>query len=513
MITITEEIKKLSSYIEENTRASETSGITYIDPRNFKERILLKQNHVIFGRRGAGKSSLIKTIKENSNRNYYYSYTNIEDLKDVSFPNILIHVLGNFYEQISSQIKGEIKIWQIRKHIKANKLCKELQSSLNEFKKQIPNPDTFDEEIKSKQSSSQKADVGVASDLLIANSSESEINEIEVAKKVNRNKLESIKNSIPQLKKSIKKIQGYSPAKHILIIFDDFYFLKKSSQMFFVDFFHRLTKDTNLFIKIATIRHRSKLYSPMDGSYVGTELGHDIHEIDLDYNLDRFEELKSFMRSLIGECSSLSKAKVNIDDLFSGGGFTQLCLASGGVPRDFLTLFVKVSNNYDSVVSRKISKTNITESAIQNMSSKYSYLKTDSAEDKEILEIYLDFIKEQIIRGKKTNMFLISNSDIDQYPQVKQAIKELVDLRMLHLVDPNTSASGGTGGQRFTAYMVDIGLYPTAMQQGFTQLDPGVTDDAGRKDEMRGAPKITLHEYNQFVEGKNLKHKLKITED
>ena len=107
-MAVTQDIQKVSSFIEENTRASETSGITYIDPRNFKSRIILKQNHIIFGRRGAGKSSLIKTLKENRTKNYLYSYTNLEDLKDVSFPNILIHVLNGFNADIAKQIKHNL---------------------------------------------------------------------------------------------------------------------------------------------------------------------------------------------------------------------------------------------------------------------------------------------------------------------------------------------------------------------------------------------------------------------
>ena len=107
----------------------------------------------------------------------------------------------------------------------------------------------------------------------------------------------------------------------------------------------------------------------------------------------------------------------------------------------------------------------------------------------------------------------MSNSEIEQHTQARQAIKELVDLRMLHLVEPDTSASGGKGGQRFSAYMVDIGLYLSALQMGFTQLDPGVTDDAGRKDAMRGAPHLNLEDLKAFIDSKNFKQTLEISEE
>lgn len=511
MVT-TEEIQKLSSFIEANTRASEKSGITYIDPRKFKSRILIKQNHVIFGRRGAGKSSLINTIKENEEKDYYYVYTNIEDYKDVSFPNILIHVLRDFSKQLAKQIKGDSGFFQFKKKWIGRKIRKQLKKSIDEFQKHLNNPDKYDEDIKTKKGFNSSSTAGVKVDPVSMEVKEGESLDIEIAKKIPKDKLETLKNSIPIFKEAIKQIEVFS-SKPIFLIFDDFYFLPKKSQVLFVDFFHRLTKDTNLYLKIATIRHRTKLYSNLNGSHFGTELGHDIIEFDLDYNLDRFEELKKFMKSLIEECAKLCGINFNMDDLFSDGALIQLCMASGGVPRDFLTLFVKASNNYNSSMNRRISKRDITEAAIQSWANKQTNLKTDSAEEREILEEYLLYIKDKIISEKKTNMFLVANNDLDSYPQIRQAIKELVDFRMLHLVDPNTSASGSASGTRYTAYMVDIGLYPNAVQHGFNQLEPGITDDAGRKDEMRGAPKINLSDFSTYITQKIPDGRLEISEE
>ena len=135
---------------------------------------------------------------------------------------------------------------------------------------------------------------------------------------------------------------------------DDFYFIRKLEQPFFIDFFHRLTKDTNLYIKVGTIRYRSKLYTTTEESYVGTELGHDIQEIDLDYTLDRFDLLQTFLKELLEEAIKQSKSQLDSKDLFSENGFKQLCMASGGVPRDFLSLLLKLLNMFRNL--RKLTK-------------------------------------------------------------------------------------------------------------------------------------------------------------
>ena len=86
------ELNKLITYIEENTRADKVSGIEFIDPRNFKARVVGKQNYVVFGRRGAGKSTLLKTIENNDT--IITVYINLEDYKDITFPNIIINIGG-----------------------------------------------------------------------------------------------------------------------------------------------------------------------------------------------------------------------------------------------------------------------------------------------------------------------------------------------------------------------------------------------------------------------------------
>src|ERR1019366_2486137 len=129
----------------------------------------------------------------------------------------------------------------------------------------------------------------------------------------------------------------------------------------FIDFFHRLTKDTPLFIKVATIKHRSRLFKTTEQSYVGAELGHDIYEVDMDYTLDKFGDLKEFMQQLLQAAIRDSGAVLKVGDLFNGDGFGQLCLASGGVPRDFLSLFVRLANAVIAGRGEKIGKVEVTE--------------------------------------------------------------------------------------------------------------------------------------------------------
>lgn len=503
-------LKKLVKYIEENIRVSNQTSINYIDPRGHIPRLNSRQNQVIYGRRGSGKSLLVKTLQKKQDNDFIYIKINLEDFKDVSFPNSILHVLINFFSQLNTEVLNSYEWYELRKNYNAKKISKALKAQIKLFKQQLLLPDNYDENIKSTATSKigggVKTPIGRGEVNLIGEKGES----TEIQKSHKKDKLSNIRNIISDLKELITSTTLFLKNKHIFLVLDDFYFIRKIDQPYFVDFFHRLSKDTNLYLKIATIRHRSSLYVQADNTYVGIELSHDAQSLELDYTLDQFQQLQNFMWELLREANRNSNADVNLDEIITENAFKQLCLASGGVPRDFLALFIKLCNN---IISGKpaISKPDVTDLAIESLPYKFENFKTDSAEEREVLEKYLDYLKRFMIEEKRTNICLVSNSDINNYPQIRQAIKELVDLRLIHLVDANTS-SAPSDGKRYTAYMIDIGLYPNSKPRNFNQIEPGLVDAEGRKDNIRSAPKVHLEDYKAYIDGQNLGFNLEVTE-
>jgi len=101
-----------------------------------------------------------------------------------------------------------------------------------------------------------------------------------------------------------------------------------------LDYFHGVAKGNSLWLKIGTIRHRSRWYVHSDPPS-GLKLGDDADEIDLDLTLERYALAKEFLvtilKTLIKECSAPP-----VDGLLTAGAVDRLVLASGGVARDFL---------------------------------------------------------------------------------------------------------------------------------------------------------------------------------
>lgn len=478
------EVNKLVSFIEENTRADKVSGIDFIDPRNFKSKVHSRQNGVVFGRRGAGKSTLLKTLENNSK--IFSIYVNLEDYKDITFPNIIIKILIRFFKVSIENLNNESSIWNITTYFKIRKLINKLNTEIKSLEKKTNSPDSIDERRRYKSSKEENGSLGVKSNPIDANQSFKEYNESEIEHKWKIDKLNELKTSIDEIKEFISLISTLTD-KTIILIFDDFYFIPKSIQPYLVDYFHRLTKSNNFFLKIGTVKHRTRLYKQSDESFIGMELNADIYDIDLDYTLDKWSDLKRFKRDLLTTSIRLSKSQIDIDEIFNDESFEQLCLASGGVPRDFLVLFNKCCSTLNEN-STKINVPTVREVAIQNYINKKVALEKDSLMSENILEHIINHLRDKVFVQKRTNVFLIDNEALERDEEIKNLIRELIDLRFLHVIDNNTSAAP-SDGRRYSAYLLDVSLYTNGRPRNFKEIKP---DLKIQRDDIRSSPRITI---------------------
>ena len=89
-------------------------------------------------------------------------------------------------------------------------------------------------------------------------------------------------------------------------------------------------------MKVGTIRHRTRWYVSGDPP-TGMKLGDDADEIDLDVTLEKYDLTKRFLLRILEGLSH--SANVDLQSILAEGARDRLVLASGGVARDFLTIF------------------------------------------------------------------------------------------------------------------------------------------------------------------------------
>ena len=107
----------------------------------------------------------------------------------------------------------------------------------------------------------------------------------------------------------------------------------------------------------------------------------------------------------------------------------------------------------------------------------------------------MTYLKDFVFTKKRTNVFLIDNVYFDQNDNVKSIIKELVDLRFIHIIDNNTSAAP-SDGRRYSAYLLDVSLYTNGRPREFKEIEPDIKKN---RDEIRSAPRIQVESINSVI--------------
>ena len=102
----------------------------------------------------------------------------------------------------------------------------------------------------------------------------------------------------------------------------------------------------------------------------------------------------------------------------------------------------------------------------------------------------MDLVRFCLSEKRKT-AFLISKDEIAQHPDVHDLILQLMDFKLIHLVDESTSAASGRPG-RFEAYTLDFALFMEPRRRNIEVVRFWETDDQRRRVRLREAPDYPL---------------------
>jgi hypothetical protein len=212
---------------------------------------------------------------------------------------------------------------------------KRLRRTLDDLKTYVHEPDIETQAVETNEGFRQELTVSGEAHGASGAAKSASKRSTRVSRSLPKNKIEYLRLELTAYKEILLSISELFGKLPIFLIMDDFYFVEKNTQPDLIDYFHRLTKGTELFLKLDTIKHRSKLYRRTKDQYVGVELGHDVFEVDMDYTLDNFDELCTFMQQLLQNAVKESGASIKINEMFAGDGFPQLCLRIGRRPSRF----------------------------------------------------------------------------------------------------------------------------------------------------------------------------------
>ncbi len=519
MLTLkSEKIKTCVGQLSNNVRAENIDYKSYIELYSGTENIHNINNinnTVVNGRRGSGKTHLLRALQEQliidfqERRNFpvYVDLRRIIPLlpSDKSSPDsAAILIFKYLTQELAHTIATNLSFIYNINELDSNynlSLSAKTEKTLDIFKKVYLE---FDGKKFKKPSSLKVSEEEIKS--LGANgtlsSSPSFTGKAERTQKTalttDHDSYISILNITNELEELITELN----LTRITILIDEWSEVDSDVQLFLAELIKKSFSAIKISTKIAAIPNRTNLGIKKEQKFFGLEDGGDIFgypldtryvfEVNKSQTRDFFNDLLHRHLSAIDELSILRLLKDNkttkektINLFLANVALSEILVACAGIPRDFMNLFI---NAYDRFLlssgkdAKRISVKNL-------RSANAAWYETDKKEqmDKHHVErqLLIEIVKE-VIERKKSMHFLIP----EKHAKNKH-IQNLIDFRVIHLRKSGYSHQDHSGTS-YNVYSVDYGCY-NSLNIARNKLDTSVLDKINLK-ELREIRRISLED-------------------
>ncbi|MCH8294123.1 ATP-binding protein, partial [Candidatus Poribacteria bacterium] len=269
---------------------------------------------------------------------------------------------------------------------------------------------------------------------------------------------DEVSRLVPYMQNAIRRFVDTN-ATRFYIFLDDLHYLPSSEQPKLLDLVHGAVRDSDAWLKVAGIRHLTRWFQAKPP--LGLQTGHDADHIDLDVTLEDPLQAKNFLEQVF-----LHYAKhvgiSSLSSVLSRAALDRLVLASGAVPRDYLTLSARaIGQAQTREKARFVGVQDVGKSAGDTAAVKISELEEDTASTETTPNKMIEGL--QRIRGfcideKDYTFFRIDFRDKENHPDTYGIIRELMDLRLIHLVRASLSDIH-EAGRRYEVYMLDLSQF------------------------------------------------------
>ena len=532
-------IDTLATNLEAGARADFRNTQRFIEPaQGTLQRAQNTRHHIVFGRRGSGKSSLLfKSAEDLASNGFPIAFIDLEPYKGHQYPDIIISVLIATLDKIRNWVQENIdekpsknKWFSFFKRGKRDSpksaLLKKLESLIKDLYTQLYLADNATLLKKQNDSTSQaktdKAKGSISVPLLTLGTTKTE-GEVSQSSETSSNTLSQEEFRRSKKDYLLRKILDFQDAfqrlyqltqKDCYLFLDDLYHILRRDQASLIDYFHRISKGNKVWLKIGTIRNRTNWYrhSPQP---IGLKLGDDADEINLDLTLEKFSLSKAFLSKILEVYIQEADAP-NLKEFVADTGLDRLVLSSGGVARDFLGLFRKsiletrerLTKSHNHHRGDKIGAEDVNIASGEYGQLKKEEFQRDTLEDQKELEEAFEKIKWFCLDQIKKNVFLV---DVDSTGIQLSLLDELIDLRLVHQIKSRVTV-GDRPGKVFKAYILDVSQHTGER----ARRDVEMVDfwKEGNKGKLRLAsliynPNVILSDLSNSNNPKNKRHPTK----
>lgn len=517
--------------------------VEYIDIANNIDKLSVPNNHLIFGRRGSGKTTLIlASLKSNDN---VITAIDIQPMKKDSAVNIIIKILmqtlfelqqnfneyfleiQNAYRKQYEGISGFAN-WVFRKRDKKIKteyeegkkfsellqkeisLLEQLKLSPDEITYVISNEGKKSDEILTKNEYTSKMQDSVEIGIKLQgqykiieskidtslsamesyscynvaemkNSTSSEIKSSYTRTYRKQELLQEQRENVTFLFNELQRIRKIS----VFVYLDDFYQIPMEVQPEIIQYLHDIyinCSNNSFCFKIATLPYRLRMNQAGD-----VDMSHkdDFSPIKLDYDLSELDRIKEYLLSILVNIDpKLNITKQDVEKLFNNAEvLIYSIIATGGVPRDFLLMFMELVRTAQRDNKTTIQKEHVYTVVKSLRDDKDNNIEYDSDISPDLIREAVEILNEEVVGKFNTNVILYPRALVEKHEVL---LKNLTNLRYLHIIKDSTT-SESRKKEEFVAYLIDMSFYAVnkRLKQGFDFRRFWETDGKSRLTQLR----------------------------
>jgi energy-coupling factor transporter ATP-binding protein EcfA2 len=214
----------------------------------------------------------------------------------------------------------------------------------------------------------------------------------------------------------------------VFVFLDDYHLVDNIQQPKVAEAIHGALKGARGWLKVAGLRSLLKVYDP--ATKKGLQSPGDAQVISLDLTLVDPEAAEEHLRRiLLNFLKLVGIEKLNL--AVAEGAFHRLVWANAGVPRDFLQMFSKSIEHASRAGRKKVELSDANLAIGEFGQQKMADLEEDARNEENFLKEALDAIEKHCLENKKVNAFLIRSEATSGYKAV-QTLSDLRLLHLLH---------------------------------------------------------------------------------
>jgi hypothetical protein len=224
---------------------------------------------------------------------------------------------------------------------------------------------------------------------------------------------DAIRQTLPEIRQLLSVAERQ--VGNVFVFLDDFHVLDSSIQPHVLGFLYGITRGNNIYLKVSSIETLTKSWDITE--HTGLQIPNDAQTIKLDYNLTMPDKAAAHIEGILdahAEYCGLPSVRFLCT---SGDVISRLVWVSAGVPRDALNMFAQAMTKGAASGRSRVSVTNVNVATSEMVTQKLRDIQIDvpAATTEVDLTSMLEKVREFCIKTKRKNAFLVeirNNSEL-----------------------------------------------------------------------------------------------------